>query len=164
MRSAEAMELIAANGNAFTLAYIIGYRARYSDTFNRHQLARGEALLGDFKNYGMTEQEYRTAKEMLENHKFATFKTTNKGTIAKLTDSRLFDPLNISDNGQSNSRATGKQRTANGQPTTQQRLSIKNNKEEKKEKGKAGVKTPAPKAALPLAGAAAKAGVERFLE
>jgi hypothetical protein len=66
----------------------------------------------------MSEQQYRTAKKKLEKWGYATFKRTNKGTTAKLTDTRLFDVLNLSANGQANRRITTKQRVDNGQPTT----------------------------------------------
>jgi len=89
-RSTEAIELIAKNNDAFILAYIIAYRARYNDEFNRHDLNLGEALLGDYRQYGMTEKRYRVAKMLLEKHKFAAFKGTNRGTVASLCDSRLF--------------------------------------------------------------------------
>ena len=77
-----------------------------------------EALLGDYSACGMTEQQYRTAKSQLEKWNFATFKSTNKGTIGKLTDTRLFSTSEATGNGQNNMHPTGKQRAANGQPTT----------------------------------------------
>lgn len=64
----------------------------------------GKAKLGDFKNYGMTKQEYRTAKQVLEKERLCDFITTNKGTIAKISD--LFLDLNI--NTQNNTQATHK--------------------------------------------------------
>ena len=39
----------------------------------------------------MTEQKYRTAKGLLGTWGFATFKGTNKGTIANLINTRVFD-------------------------------------------------------------------------
>lgn len=89
-RSTEAIELIAKNNDAFILAYVIAYRARYNEEFNRHSLGLGEAFLGDYRQYGMTEKRYRVAKMLLEKHGFAAFKGTNKGTVARLCDSRLF--------------------------------------------------------------------------
>jgi hypothetical protein len=124
-RTPDALELIRANRNAFVLAYVIAYRARYREGFNADGLEQGEAMLGDFKSYGMSERQYRTAKEQLAKWHFATFKTTNKGTLGKLMDTRLFDPLNISADGQNDSQPTGKRRTTDGQPTT--------NKKEKNE-------------------------------
>src|SRR5262245_50110565 len=80
VRTPDALELIKRNRNAFILAYMIAVRSRYTNTFNADNLGLGEALLGDFENYGMTEQEYRTAKAQLEKWRFATFQATNKGT------------------------------------------------------------------------------------
>jgi len=90
----DALEVIKASRNAWALASIIAYRARYSTAFNAEGLQPGEALLGDFHNYGMSKQEYRTAKKFLEKHGFATFRPTPHGTIGRLADTRLFDPLN----------------------------------------------------------------------
>ena len=126
MRSRDADELIRLNPNAYMLARFIAARARYQDGFTADGVAPGEAMLGDYKNYGMSERQYRTAKEQLQNHGFATFKTTNAGTIGKLTDIRLFDPLNISTDGQNDTQETDDRRTTDGRPTT--------NKKDKKER------------------------------
>ena len=111
-RSPEALEL-ARDPNAFTLLAIIAMRARRNSEFNFHNLKHGEALIGDYKNYGLTEQKYRTAKKKLKNWKFITTRTTNRGTIAKLINSAIWD-INIQKgNEPPNSQATGKQRTGN---------------------------------------------------
>jgi hypothetical protein len=90
-RSADALELIRTNPLAYTLAAVIAHRARWRNTgFNPHGLQFGEAFLGDFENYGMTERGYRTAKKLLAKGEFAAFKVTNRGTLAKLIDTRLF--------------------------------------------------------------------------
>ena len=117
-RGDEALELIKANPLAFTLASVIAHRAKWFDGFNHQNLQLGQALLGDFKNYGMTEQQYRTAKLLLMNGGFATFKSTPKGTVASLVDTRLYDIGVVTSNGQINGQPTDSQRTANGQPTT----------------------------------------------
>jgi len=95
MRTRESLELLMNEPNAFRLAAIIALRCRWRDGFNVHGLAQGEALLGDFANYGMTEKEYRTAKAKLQKWKFATFKRADdgkrRGTIGRLLDTRLFD-------------------------------------------------------------------------
>jgi hypothetical protein len=121
------LEVIKANPLAFILAYIIAERSRYTTDFNVHNLAIGEALLGDHGNYGMTEQQYRTAKAQLEKWKFATFRATNKGTIGKLTDTRLFSVLPASGNDQADTQPTDAQRTPNGRVTTNEER--KNDKE-----------------------------------
>jgi hypothetical protein len=90
VRGDEAMELIAAYPLAYVLAAVIAQRACWRDGYNRHDLAVGEAFLGDFKEYGMTARKYRTAKRYLEKGRFARFKVTNRGTTAKLADMRLF--------------------------------------------------------------------------
>ena len=130
VRSSDALELIRANPHAFLLAYIIAYRARYRQGFNADGLEQGEAMLGDHENYGMTQQQYRTAKAQLTKWRFATFKTTtNKGTLGKLMDTRLFDPLNISGNEQNNERVTSEQQAGNKRVTTNKKVVRKNNNE-----------------------------------
>jgi hypothetical protein len=94
IRSDEALELLRANKNAFLLLYVIAYRAQWKRGFNRFNLQQGEALIGDYENYGISEREYRTAKMNLEKWKFATFKATNAGTIAKLINTSVFSILN----------------------------------------------------------------------
>ena len=116
-RSADAFELQLAAPNAFRLAWIIAYRARYSNGFNRHGIDTGEAMLGDYETCGFSEQEYRTAKKFLAKWKFATFRVTPKGTIARLMDTRLFEVLPMTTNTLDNGQPTDSQRTANGQPT-----------------------------------------------
>lgn len=129
-RGNEPLELLKANPAAFILAYVIAYRAQWQLEFNRYGLQLGEAVLGDFQNYGMTEQNYRTAKAQLEKWKFATFRVTNRGTIGKLIDTRLFSSFSASGNGQTNRQLTDSQRTANGQVTTSK--SLKSEKKKKK--------------------------------
>lgn len=103
--------------NAFILLAAIAYRARRTDD-PVSDLKVGEAQIGDVKNYGLTQQEYRTAKRKLKKWGFATFKATSKGTIAKLANTRIYD-INLADgNEQPNEQPTSKQRAANEQLTT----------------------------------------------
>lgn len=118
IRSDDALELLKANPLALALAYVIAMRAKWREGFNRHGLGQGEAMLGDFESYGMTEQQYRTAKTQLQKWNFATFRATNKGTAGKLIDSRLFEVFSQSANDQDRGQPTTEQRPSNGQPTT----------------------------------------------
>lgn len=108
-RTADALDLIEANPLAYTLAAVIAIRARWSPGIGAHGLQEGEAFLGDHRRCGMTRQEYRTAIEHLKKWHFATFKPTNKGTVAKLIDTRLFDVSTVVGNQQNNQQATNKQ-------------------------------------------------------
>lgn len=110
MRSPDALELISVAPLAYVLAAVIAHRGQYRPGFNRFNLGPGEALLGDYATIGMTEQQYRTAKEQLAKWNFATFKATNKGTIGRLTDTRLFSIFRLEDNGQNHNRVTDSQR------------------------------------------------------
>lgn len=127
MRTPEALELIQADPLAYVLAAIIAHRGRYNVGFNAHNLGLGEALLGDYRSYGMTRQQYRTAIKHLTEWHFATFKSTNKGTVGKLIDTRLFSIFRVASNQQENQQPTNSQPTANQQLTTnEERKSDKN--------------------------------------
>lgn len=118
VRSEVAGELIRANKNAFVLLFIIAARARWRGGFNAHGLAQGESFLGDHNAYAMSEREYRTAKKLLERHGFATFKATNKGTIATLANSAVFDIWHRQEDGQKDMLTTDDRRTGDEHPTT----------------------------------------------
>ena len=94
--------------------------------------------MGDFKNIGISEGKYRHAKKYLEDHRFATFKGTTKGTIAKLINFEVFDPNLEDSNGQHNTPATNQRRT-NNEPTTTNK-NDKNVNNDKNEKGNSSVK------------------------
>lgn len=117
MRSEIVVQLLR-DPNAFVLATVIAYRARRTDSFNVHGLDVGEALIGDHASYGLTRQQYRGAMQRLKKWQIATFRSTNKGTIAKLADSSVYD-INVEmDNQQANQPATIEQPSSNQQTTT----------------------------------------------
>jgi hypothetical protein len=120
-RSPDILELIETWPLAFALAAVIALRARYRPGVSLKGLQPGEALLGDFTRYGMTEQQYRTCKKQLTKWNFATFKPTPKGTVAKLMDTRLFDVLNVAANGQNNRQPTDGQRLTKKERTEEDR-------------------------------------------
>ena len=126
IRDKEVMELIKVN-DAFILLTVIAYRAKRTLGFNVRGFKQREALIGDYKNYGMTEQRYRTSKSKLEKWGFATFKATNKGTVATLCNKRIYDINLETTNEQVNSPVTSKQRTGNEQVTTNKNVKNENN-------------------------------------
>lgn len=138
IRSEEATELVARNPNAFILLYIIASRAQRTSAFNRYNLTPGEALIGDYEAYGMTEKNYRTAKEQLQKFNFAAFKGTSKGTIATLINSRVFN-INIEKEG----GQSGEQGAEEGRTGGEQGATTKNDKKDKNEiKREAALKVP----------------------
>jgi len=77
---------------ALALVTLIARRARWSKSkHNDIQLEPGEALIGDYETIGLTERKYRTAKTTLQTTGIATFRATNRGTVAKLTDTSVYD-------------------------------------------------------------------------
>ena len=107
IRGTETTELLKANKNAFLLLFVIALRAQRTTAFNRCNLKPGEAPIGDYSNCGMTEGEYRTAKKNLQQWRFATFRATNRGTIATLMDTRIFDVNLEQSDEQNDTRTTG---------------------------------------------------------
>ncbi len=118
IRSDDALELLKANPLALALAYVIALRAKWREGFNRHGLGQGEAMLGDFENYGMTMRQYRTAKDNLTKWGFATFRATSQGTIARLCDSRLFIVSDEQSDKQSGNRAATERQAPGNRATT----------------------------------------------
>jgi hypothetical protein len=102
IRTDEAFELCKLNPVAFMVLYLIASRTRFKPGL---EVPMGSAIV-DWKVLGITEQQFRTAKSQLEKLGLATFKSTTRGTLGKLTDSRVFESLNSSNNG-----------LINGQPT-----------------------------------------------
>ncbi len=90
VKSQKTIELMQ-DPNAYTLLSQIAVRAKRTNDFSVHGLEIGEALIGDYKSIGLTERKYRTAKDKLRRWGFVTTRATNKGTIAKLINSEVFD-------------------------------------------------------------------------
>ena len=124
IRSKETEELMK-KPYCFMLLSHIALRAKRTNDFSVHNLVIGEALIGDYRSIGLTEQKYRTAKKLLEKWKFITIKSTNKGTIAKLIDKRIFNINEEEDNDQTNDQSTINQRSINDQSTTNNNVIIK---------------------------------------
>lgn len=122
MRTSDALDLIRANPLAYILAAVIAHRAQYRVGFNPYNRALGEALLGDHENYGMSARQYRTAKEQLAKWHFATFNATSRGTIGKLTNTRLFAIFRLESDERNDTQATSERRATDEQPTDSRRL------------------------------------------
>lgn len=75
----------------FVLLTQIAYRARRVEGLSIKRVGIGEALVGDYRNVGLTRQKYRTALLKLADWGLITIKTTNKGTVAKLVGKQVFD-------------------------------------------------------------------------
>jgi len=124
-RSPETLELLD-DPNAFVLLTVIALRARRSDEFNIHNLQSGDALIGDYRKYGLTHRQYRTATKHLRQWGFAVFKPTTRGTVATLCDTRIYDINEVqSDKQKTNERQTGDKQTSTNKKE-------KNEKNEKK--------------------------------
>lgn len=114
----ESAALLANHPNAFLLLTQIAMRAKWRDC-SITRLKAGQAFIGDWKEAGIhSEMAYRHAKAVLSECGLATFKGTNKGTIAALANSMVFSISPPSNNGQGNDPTTNKERSSNGQGTT----------------------------------------------
>jgi hypothetical protein len=108
---------------AYHLVTVIALRANRTNKINILGLNPGEALIGDYRRYGMTRQVYRGALRRLKKRGFVTTRATSKGTIAKLVDTRIYD-INVEDEQPSE------------QPTSNHPATTNKNKEGKKGKKK----------------------------
>jgi hypothetical protein len=95
----------------------------------RVEWGTGRAFLGDYKEYGMTRQEYRTAlgvlscnqqnsKKQPQPNQQITIKTTNKGTVVYLLPTAILEFGTNSNNHQNNHNSTNKQPTKLKKTTT----------------------------------------------
>ena len=120
------------------LLFIIALRISRKDN-PVEGLKAGEAKIGDYKSFGMSQQNYRTAKKNLVKWGYITIKSTTKGTIARLCNSDTYDLNIITDNNQPNEQSnqqgneqvTNASRTGNEQVTTNKKERIKEDKNEK---------------------------------
>lgn len=131
------MWLLIQKPNAFRLLLIIADRARRK---NGHPdgLKIGQCQLGDYESYGLTEREYRTAKEILVSRKIvkicetsrtrkkSTNGTTTSGTLVQLLDSRIWDINSETTDERIDERPTNDRRT-----TDDEQEGIRKNKKEK---------------------------------
>jgi hypothetical protein len=125
---------------AFFLLTIIAYSARRYDG-DPDGLKAGEAFIGDWESYDMSERNYRTAKQILINtrrleivetnrtRKKSTTGTTTRGTKVKLISSDVYDINIIVDDDRADDRPTTDRRL-----TDDERRTNKNIKNEKNEK------------------------------
>jgi len=137
MRNSDVMELIIKKPLDFHLLTIIAYRAKRKDC-KITGLKKGSALVGDYENYGMSRQNYRTSLSNLQGYGYITINPTTRGTIATLIDSSIYD-INMDDsNHQPNHQVTNEvtisQPSSNHQVTTNKKERSKEvkKKEEKK--------------------------------
>ena len=100
---------------AFTLLALIAYRAKWSTCLSVHNLKPGQALIGDHRVTGLTPKAYREAKERLAKWNLAAFQGTNKGTVATLMNTEVFDIF-----GASRGEQDGKPRANQGQTKGEQ--------------------------------------------
>lgn len=108
MRSSNVEQLLA-NPSSFIVLTCIAYRAKRDPSeLDKQNLDLGEAKVGDYKSLGLTRQKYRAAIDNLKQWGLITTKTTNRGTIAKLANTTVFD-INLKiDNQQNNQQKSVK--------------------------------------------------------
>ena len=75
--------------NAFLMLLKICYNTKRDDSFHIPDLEIGSAFI-NAEMFDMSIQTYRTTKKKLEKWGFAEFKSTTKGTIARITTDKFF--------------------------------------------------------------------------
>jgi len=106
---------------------VIARRARRTPC-KLNKLEIGECFIGH-KGLGITERQYRTAKKQLSQWGLAEFKrgrkATDRGTVAKLLNSKVYDINVTEDDG----RKADKGRKRDGKETTNKECNNENNEE-----------------------------------
>lgn len=114
MRTHLCLELIK-KPKVWAVLSLIALRTRRTPSLSKSDPQMGEAFIGDLEACGLTESEYRTAKRWLRSRGIVTFKNTNKGTIARLVDTSIFD-VNLGQiDGQGDGQMTDRQRLTRNQ-------------------------------------------------
>ena len=121
-RSREFDELVSSRPNAYLVLSIIASRCWRGGKGNPYKLSIGEALVGDYTSCGLTRAKYRTALKHLEDMNYITIKTTNKGTIAKLEDTTIFDPNFVFSEDSTTNKTTNQGHENNQQTTTNKKF------------------------------------------
>jgi len=111
VRDSAAARDLARKPHALALLWLIALRAHRGRGTNINGLKFGQAFVGDLAACGLTEKQYRCAKDTLQRGGLASFKGANKGTVATLLDSSIFD---VSFNSE------GEQRANKGRPKGEQ--------------------------------------------
>lgn len=134
-RSPETIELMK-DRNAFMLLTQIAYRAKRTNAFSTKNLNIGEALIGDYKNIDLTRGEYRYALKRLEKYQLITTKKTNKGTIAKIINSNIYDINEEENDHQERDISTNRPPSGNHGATTNKNVNNPNKDKINKRKEK----------------------------
>jgi hypothetical protein len=146
-------DLIRDHPDAFRLLAYIARRARYREGISIEGLGRNECLLGKdavARDLKLSPRSYRTAKNRLKATRLATFQSTNRGTVARLVDSRVFAAsMPTTDKPtatQSDGTATNPRQTPDKPPTPKkQGNKVKQEYQEKREGPGNGDGRPSPK-------------------
>lgn len=73
------------------LALLIASRIKWDDSGSAEGIRKGEALLGDYEEFGFTRSEYRCSLDRLvRKHEIVTATGTARGTVVRVVDSRVF--------------------------------------------------------------------------
>lgn len=121
-RSREFDELLRLRPNAFLVLALIASRCWRGGKGNPYKLSIGEALVGDYTSCGLTRAKYRTALKHLEDMNYITTKTINKGTIAKLKDTTIFDPNFVLSEDSTTNKTTNQGHENNHQISTNKKF------------------------------------------
>jgi hypothetical protein len=100
------LKMIKERPTAFLLLNLVADRAKRTTDHPNKDLEIGEALIGDYENYGVTRQIYRTDKRYLIANQQLTTRLTTHGTVAKLINSNIFDINEDTANHPSNTKLT----------------------------------------------------------
>ncbi len=125
------VKLLEADPQAFLLLTQIAMRARRMDgEYSMIPLKANQAFLGDHEKAGLSQQQYRNTKKRLVRYGLATFEPTNKGTVATLTSTEVYDinaepAITLNQQSISSMKTQEKEQTKNEQATSEKPTGIK---------------------------------------
>jgi hypothetical protein len=138
----EALELLCNDPDAFLLLTLIALRIKRTDSkYANKKLKIGEAMIGDYRTIGLTRKRYRRAINKLIELQIGAFKGANKGTIATLLNSDIYD-VNLEAEGPTKGPAEGQQRATKG--ATNKKIKNERKKEEEEKSKRPPAPPPAP--------------------
>lgn len=91
MRTPDGLTLVRDCPLALAVLYLAARRAKWNNAPDGSGLRRGEALMGDIGNLGMTRKQYRGCLDNLRKRGYIETRKATRGTVVRITNAAIFD-------------------------------------------------------------------------
>jgi len=91
MRTPDGLTLVRDCPLALAVLYLAARRAKWNNAPDGSGLRRGEALMGDIGNLGMTRKQYRVCLDNLRKRGYIETRKATRGTVVRITNAAIFD-------------------------------------------------------------------------